>query len=175
MSPAPQYKDHDDRNYVQANYRRPRNPHREAINSVCDALRGGFSIRTLPLSKADCTVKSVAWLLFRCQVAKDRWRDEFAGLLGLWLIYWRAGYNTERIGDCLGLNRADREWLLVEVRKYIDLGPAPRIARGKVPVRKMKHGVASDIVRRRRLAYKQSQSLKPQQDSPFYTGPTTVI
>jgi len=156
-----------DLSYTQANYRRPHNTSRQEIACVCDAMRGGFGIITVSISRADSSAGSVAWLLFRCQVAKDRWRDEFAGLLGMWLIYWRAGYGQDRIGDFLGLKRADREWLRADVGKFIDLGPPPRTGLGIVPVRKMKYGAASDIVRRRRLAYKQSQILKPQQDSPF--------
>jgi len=164
----PDFSRHDeDANYTQAKHRKPRNESRRRIAAICDAMRGGFGIFTVPISRADSSAQSVAWLLFRCQTAQDKWRDEFAGLLERWLTYWRAGYSVQRIADCLGLNRTDQEWLRAEVRKFIDLGPPPRIPHGNPPFRKMKRGLAADIVRRRRLAYKQSQSLKPQQDSPF--------
>jgi hypothetical protein len=159
-----------DLSYTQAKYKRPHNPRRLATARACQEMTDGgrgFSVRTIPVSAAESSDYNVVWLMYRCECAHSFWRDEFAGVMQYWLQCWRAGFSQVKTDQALRISTKEGAWLRTEIRKYIRVGPPPRIKRGHPPLRRMKGGVACDVIRRRRLAYKQSQSLKPQQDSPF--------
>ncbi len=156
-----------DTSYTQAKFKPAYSAARKDTARARQEMPGGCSILTILPSMADSWGSRIAWLLYRCQLSKDKWRSEFDGLVGMWVSYWRAGYSADRIGEALSLTKADQEWLRKEVRKFIPLGPPPRTGLAPEPARRMKKGVASDIVRRRRLGYKQSQVLAPQQDNPL--------
>jgi hypothetical protein len=114
--------------------------------------------------------KAIAVFMWRAEMAYLKNRDEFAGLMKT-----RVALRLQRVKDedvC--------EWLDLSRRELAELdgiivgeGYLPRLPRskydGEIPTvqRKMKKGVAADILRRRRMSYKQNQTLTPQPVSPF--------
>jgi hypothetical protein len=128
----------------------------------------GFEIRRVSRLKA--RVDDVAWFVFRCEVAHQYERNEFAGVIGSRLELWWAGIKKRQVCDFLGLSEAKLNWLDRFIRDNCVRFPArchspnPEIL---ILRRRMKAGVAADIIRRHQHGYKQSQALPAQVDNPL--------
>lgn len=114
--------------------------------------------------------KAIAVFMYRTELAYTKNRDEFAGLMKTRVALRLQGMANEQVCEWLDLSRRE----LAELDGIIvGEGFLRRIPRscfdGEIPTveRKMKKGVAADILRRRRMNYKQSQVLTPQQLDPF--------
>ena len=96
--------------------------------------------------------------------------NEFDGLMGARMMLWLGGCNQQKTADLLQLPLDTLRWLDEEIRKYIPFPPRGLSGRHPdylKPYRKMKAGVAQDIVRRKQNGYKQGQSLSYQPLDPF--------
>jgi hypothetical protein len=156
-------------------YRAPYSAFRKQRAARVDDGIHWSSVTSIVISRAESAGRDVEWWIYLCEVAKEKWRDEFAGLMGYWLKCWRAGLSSEMTNADCRITRTEGDWLRKEVCKYKRLGPPPRTPQGLRPLRKMKSGVASDIIRRRRMNYKQSQTLQPQRVDPFSRDLTPIV
>lgn len=156
-----------------------RTGYRAGVNPVKDlqtaqlyqAMSGGFSIsRCRGESLAPFIIRSVTELLTRAEISVTYWRSEFDGLMAKRLLLWLSGFDFQKTRDFMGLSRTELEWLDGEIRNFVPMFTA-RVRTENVEYwklyRRMKAGVASDIIRRRQKGYKQGQSLSYQRDDPF--------
>jgi hypothetical protein len=115
--------------------------------------------------------KAIAHFLFRAELAYLK-GDKFAGLLGRRVALRLRGTTNDQVCEWLDLSRRELD-LLDEI--IVGEGYLTRLPRsqfdGKIPTveRKMKKGVASDILRRwmHKENYNLGQILAPQIVSPF--------
>jgi hypothetical protein len=113
---------------------------------------------------------AIEYFIYRCELARHYWRDEFAGLMGTRMELLAAGYTQQKVCDFLGIPRDSLLWLDGEVKKFgIRFPGRPTVIREEYDRlrRRMKQGVAADIIRRRQHGYKQTQNMQYQQVSPF--------
>jgi hypothetical protein len=112
--------------------------------------------------------KAIAVFLSRCDLAAQKWRDEFAGLMRDRVALRLRGMEDKDASSWLDLSRREIAELDGHIKLFI---PLPRsFYDGPIPAleRKTKRAVASDILRRRRLGiYKQGQVLLPQRVNPL--------
>jgi len=114
--------------------------------------------------------KAIEFFIYRCELARHYWRSEFDGLMGTRMELLAAGYTKQKVCDFLGIPRESLLWLDREIKKFGIRFPGRAVViRSEYDKlrRKMKQGVAGDIIRRRRHGYKQSQVLQYQQVNPF--------
>jgi hypothetical protein len=151
--------------WAKTNYRAPRNEQRAAISRLYQDFDGGFSIS----KPTRCfSLTAVEWFIFRFDVSKQYWRSEFDGLMGSRLLLWLGGCDQQKTADRLQISREDLKWLDGEIRKFVYF-PARSNVQNPLYLkeyRKMRAGVARDIIRRKKHGYKQGQSLVPQRDKP---------
>ena len=156
-----------------------RTGYRAGVNPVKDlqtaqlyqAMSGGFSIsRCRGESLAPFIIRSVTNLRPRRRYPL---RTGGVSLMGSWrsgFCYGSADSIFRKPPDFMGLSRTELEWLDGEIRNFVPMFTA-RVRTENVEYwklyRRMKAGVASDIIRRRQKGYKQGQSLSYQRDDPF--------
>lgn len=159
--------------WTKTGYRPPWTQFRFQLKALHEAMPAdkkgnrGFSIF---IPKLTARVDDVAWFIYRCEVAYQADRNEFAGLMGSRLELWWAGVKKRKACDYLGLSEAKLTWLDRFIRKNCVPFPArcPSINPDVLTIRRrMKAGVAADILRRHQHGYKQSQALPAQVDNPF--------
>jgi hypothetical protein len=156
-----------------------RTGYRAAVNPVKDlqtaqlyqAMSGGFSIsRHRGENQTLFIIRGVEELLFRAEISVTYWRSEFDGLMAKRLLLWLSGFDFQKTRDFMGLSRAELEWLDDEIQRFFPPFSA-RVRTAQVEYfrlyRRLKSGVASDIIRRRQKGYKQGQTLAYQRDDPF--------
>jgi hypothetical protein len=160
--------------WAQTGYRAARKPDRDIKKAMTSGLQaGGFSIDRQRIFRPFIDVQFFA---FRCEISHAYWRNEFDGLMGNRLILWLGGCSKKTTCDYLQISRASLKWLDREIRQYVRF---PGRARGQNAEylkarRKMKAGVAADIIRRKKVGYKQGQSLTVQQPNPFDQAKSTI-
>ena len=126
----------------------------------------GFSLRRV--SRLNARMEEVAWFIFRCEVAFQYERNEFAGLMGSRLELWWGAVNKRKAGDFLGLSEKKLNWLDKFIRDNYVRFPARCPSPNPEAItmrRKMKAGIAADILRRHEHGYKQSQAIPFQLDT----------
>jgi hypothetical protein len=90
---------------------------------------------------------------------------------------WAAGKDQQKVCDCLGVTHDSLKWLDKEIRNFVWFPGRAQVIEGREYWklrRKMKTGVADDIIRRWKHGYKQGQVLETQQDGPLKTQDTTT-
>jgi len=143
-----------------------------------DAMAGGFGInygRRENISQF--RVLQVQDALCRFELAAQYWRSEFDGLCAKRLLLWLAGNDSAKVRDFLQISVRELEWLDGEIKKFCGWFTARVISH--LPeyqklYRKMKGGIASAIIRRRKHGYKQGQVLSYERVDPFSRQDSTI-
>jgi hypothetical protein len=155
--------------WANTNYRAAYSEGRQQMGRVHQEFGGRFAIERPP--RPIRSFKDIQYFVFRCQLAKESLRDEFAGLMGMRLTLWLGGCTNQEVADRLQIPLDSLRWLDREIRGYYRINFPTRHTLQDAELlqsyRKMKAGVAADIIRRRQHGYKQSQVLQPQQVNPF--------
>jgi hypothetical protein len=162
--------------WAKTGYIAPHNFSKQRIRAMFDGREQWFSIRSSPVQHS-FSVDAVEYFIFRCECAHRYWRDERAMLMGTRMELWAAGVDQQKVCDCLGITRDCLRWLDQEIRQFVWFPPRSWALEGREYWklrRKIKTGVANDIIRRWKHGYKQSQAPEAQQDRPLKTQDTTT-
>jgi hypothetical protein len=110
----------------------------------------------------------VEFFIYRCELAREYWRSEFDSLMGARMELWAGGLDQQKVCDILQIPKASLAWIDTQIRQFVWFPSRARLISLEYLAlrRKMKAGVAADIIRRKQKGYKQTQSLQPQQHKP---------
>lgn len=122
-----------------------------------------------PLVQPGPDQRALADFLFRAELAASRWRDEFAGLMLTRVTLRLQGMTNPDVLGWLDLSRSELAELDTVISEYLPNRRSWRFGGRIRPIsRKMKRGVAQDILRRRRMGiYNPAKVLRPQRVNPF--------
>jgi hypothetical protein len=153
--------------WAKTNYKPARNLYRDQVRRLyAEASQRGWEIvapRSVGFSPG-----SIVYFIFRCELAHHYWRSEFDMLMGTRMELWAGGCDQRKTCDILSIPRESLVWLDGEIRTFVWFPPHAHVLNADFLKhrRKMKAGVAADIIRRRQKGYEQTQSLQPEKLSP---------
>jgi hypothetical protein len=155
--------------WASTGYKAPRNPAKEAEARLYQDFGPASGFTVSRRRREYHSFRDVQWFIYRAELAHSYWRDEFAGLMATRLTIWLGGCTKQKTCDFLQIPRASLKWLDSEIRKFVRFPGRARSQNSEFleSRRKMKAGVALDIIRRRQKGYKQTQVLQPQRVDPF--------